>query len=210
MLRRSFAGKLSRDEATHCAPEISLTRTATCDDRIPAGRPMTRTTRGAVLITVTILLVITSVRLMAYSVRPGWDTAVSRQERVFENGRRVMTFDQEQTTHIFTESADGGTQRVLALDSNDTTNIRLIREHLQQEAQRFQTGDLSDPAAIHGQEMPGLAELSQAAKDKTLLIAYQELPSGGLLTYLTKRAAVRVALYAWFDAQRNDHGVHAR
>lgn len=138
------------------------------------------------------------------------ETTVSRQDIVFEKGKRVMPFDQNQTTHIFTNLENGGTQQVVAKDPRDTKNIKLIREHLQLEAKQFQAGDLSDPAAIHGQDMPGLVALNQAVKDKTLLITYQDLPNGGLLTYIAANKSTRSALYTWFDAQKSDHGVHAR
>jgi len=61
-----------------------------------------------------------------------------------------MPFPLEQTTHVFRSSADGGTQRVVAKDRDDAEQIRLVREHLREEADRFAQGDFTDPAAIHG------------------------------------------------------------
>jgi hypothetical protein len=49
------------------------------------------------------------------------------------------------TTHVFTKTATGGTQTVTANDAADTTQIRLIRGHLREEAAKFSRGDFTDP-----------------------------------------------------------------
>nr|BFE78375.1 hypothetical protein GCM10020093_009760 [Planobispora longispora] len=53
-------------------------------------------------------------------------------------------------------------QTVTADDPADASQVRLIREHLTEEAARFGRGDFGDPASIHGERMPGLRELSAA------------------------------------------------
>lgn len=72
-------------------------------------------------------------------------------------GAAVMPFDLEKTTHVFRMTESGGVQRVVAVDAGDKEQITMIRQHLEHEAGRFQRGDYSDPAAIHGESMPGLA-----------------------------------------------------
>ncbi len=74
-----------------------------------------------------------------------------------------MPFDLNKTNHAFKKTADGGIQQVVAKDPNDSTQISLIRTHLQMEAQMFQKGDYQDPAQLHGASMPGLAALSKGA-----------------------------------------------
>ena len=125
---------------------------------------------------------------------------------VYERGSKVMPFDQNLTTHKFIPNSGGGIQTVTVNDPSDSNQIKLIRSHLQSEAQRFERGDFSDPAAIHGEEMPGLAEL-QEAKD-LFSVHYKELPDGARLIYSSEDSEIVTALHQWFDAQNRDHNGH--
>ena len=82
-----------------------------------------------------------------------------RQAIVAERGSRVMPFDLEATTHRFDPHVDGLTQMVVVDDPTDTEQLSLVREHLRHEADQFAVGDFDDPAHIHGDAMPGLADL---------------------------------------------------
>ena len=68
-----------------------------------------------------------------------------------------MPFSLKATTHVFTKTAEGGTQRVIAKSPADAQQVRLVREHLQDIQAEFLKGDFSGPSHIHGIEMPGLA-----------------------------------------------------
>lgn len=118
-----------------------------------------------------------------------------------------MPFDQRRTTHVFRATATGGEQTVVAKDVSDTDQVSLIRRHLRDEAKRFAAGDLSDPMAIHGMEMPGLEDLRRAAG--RVRVVYSSAPRGARITYTTRDAAALVALHDWFDAQLEDHGTNA-
>lgn len=131
----------------------------------------------------------------------------SRQAEVAERGESVMPFDLERTTHQFTKSDTGGVQTVVADDPQDTAQITLIRQHLVAEVDRFRRGDFTDPARIHGTEMPGLDALR--THDGGITIDYSTVPDGGRVTYTTGDAELRDALHHWFDAQVSDHGPHA-
>lgn len=131
----------------------------------------------------------------------------SRQAEVAARGAEVMPFDLERTTHIFDDLPDGGLQQVVADDQTDTAQIVLIRAHLQEEAAKFQRGDFGDPASIHGDAMPGLAELRQGYA--RIEVAYSELSDGAQIRYTTSDPAMVAALHAWFAAQLSDHGGHA-
>ncbi|OZI66980.1 aspartate carbamoyltransferase [Bordetella genomosp. 11] len=131
-----------------------------------------------------------------------------RQAEVSRRGKDVMPFSLSATTHIFTRNAEGGVQRVVAKDASDTTQVTLIRQHLQEIRQQFLKGDFSDPSHIHGQDMPGLAELTKARPGQ-LDIAYQEVEGGAQLIYTTTEPTLVVALHKWFDAQLSDHGKDA-
>ncbi|MGJ6966796.1 hypothetical protein ACSDR0_33270 [Streptosporangium sp. G11] len=131
----------------------------------------------------------------------------ARQAEIAARGRTVMPFDLERTTHRFAKSATGGVQTVTSEDPADTEQVRLIREHLTEEAAGFGKGDYGDPASIHGADMPGLRELEQG--HGRIDIRYAELPAGARITYTTSDAPLVTALHAWFDAQVTDHGRHA-
>jgi hypothetical protein len=130
-----------------------------------------------------------------------------RQADVATRGAQVMPFDLEQTMHVFQALEDGGLQTVTAKDPANHEQIALIQAHLKEEAEKFQRGDFSDPAKIHGEDMPGLAELR--AKAEHIEVEYQPLPDGAQIRYTTKDAALVMAIHHWFMAQRADHGRHA-
>lgn len=131
-----------------------------------------------------------------------------RQAEVAKLGADVMPFRLEATTHTFTKTSEGGTQRVVAKSSADAQQVRLVREHLHDIQTRFAKGDFSGPTHIHGVEMPGLAEL-KAAKSGQVAIDYKDVDAGAELTFRTLDAKLVAALHRWFDAQRSDHGADA-
>lgn len=134
-------------------------------------------------------------------------TTPGRQAEVAERGASVMPFDLERTTHRFTKTDTGGVQTVIADDPRDAAQITLVQEHLTAEVDRFRRGDFTDPARIHGNEMPGLEALR--AHGGRITIDCETTPEGGRVTYNTGDAELRNALHAWFDAQVSDHGPHA-
>jgi hypothetical protein len=133
--------------------------------------------------------------------------AQTRQEEVAKRGSKVMPFDLEQTTHVFQKLDDGGLQKVVVKDPANKKQIALIQSHLKEESEKFRKGDFSDPAKIHGENMPGLAELKTAAGK--IDIRYSILPDGAQIRYSTKDPKIVTALHQWFTAQLSDHGHHA-
>jgi hypothetical protein len=131
-----------------------------------------------------------------------------RQAMVAERGKDVMPFSLAATTHIFTKSAEGGVQQVIARKATDAVQVNLARSHLQEIREQFLKGDFSGPSHIHGQDMPGLAELRQARPGQ-IAITYKDVKAGGQLTYKTADATLVAALHRWFDAQLSDHGKDA-
>ena len=126
---------------------------------------------------------------------------------VATRGAEVMPFDLDATTHRFTPLATGLEQVVVADDPADAAQVALVRGHLQDEADRFARGDYGDPAAIHGDHMPGLAAL-EAGHD-AVEIEYADVPAGARITYTTADPALVDALHSWGEAQVLDHGAHA-
>jgi len=131
----------------------------------------------------------------------------NRQAAVEARGAHVMPFDQAKTTHVFAKTADGGIETVTANAGNSTGQVALIRMHLAHEAQLFASGNFTDPAAIHGENMPGLAALERGASQVTF--TYADAPRGATITYRTTSTKLIDALHVWFDAQLSDHGRHA-
>lgn len=135
------------------------------------------------------------------------DSTSQRQEEVAERGAEVMPFDLETTTHRFEPTPEGLVQTVVADDPGDAEQVELVQDHLTSEAERFRSGDYRDPAAIHGESMPGLAELEAGAASVT--IEYQPRDDGAQLTFRTDDPALVDALHRWGEAQTADHGRHA-
>ena len=131
-----------------------------------------------------------------------------RHAEVARRGADVMPFDVKATTHVFTESSGGGSQRVVAKDASDGRQIRLVREHLRDIQTRFRKGDFSGPSRIHGNDMPGLDQL-RSAKPGQVSVAYRDVDGGAELTYRTRDPRLVTALHAWFGAQLSDHGSDA-
>lgn len=131
----------------------------------------------------------------------------ARQKTIAAKGATVMPFDQNRTTHVFRATGTGGVQRVVVKDSGDTDQIALIRSHLREEATRFAAGDFSDPMAIHGATMPGVAALRRGFAD--IDVRYAPIRDGATITYTTKDPDMIDALHQWFAAQLMDHGSHA-
>src|SRR5262245_65571299 len=104
-------------------------------------------------------VVLVALALSGILAGAGIGASQTRQEEVATRGAEVMPFDLEQTMHVFQPLADGGLQTVTAKDPANSAQIALVQAHLQAEAEKFHRGDFSDPANIHGADMPGLAAL---------------------------------------------------
>jgi hypothetical protein len=136
------------------------------------------------------------------------DDLADRRAEVARRGAEVMPFDLDATRHTFTKTSTGGVQLVTALDANDRDQVDLVRHHLREERERFSRGDFTDPATIHGMDMPGVSELSEGYE--RVVVNYEDRPGGASLVYTTDDPDLIRAVHAWFDRQVMDHGVHAR
>jgi hypothetical protein len=118
---------------------------------------------------------------------------------------QVMPFDLTRTTHTFTKTDTGGVENVVVNDPSDARNLPLIRSHLAKEAGLFRTGNYSDPAKIHGMDMPGLKELEAGAG--RVNVTYADVPAGAQITYSSTEPGLVSAIHSWFDRQVADHGM---
>lgn len=163
--------------------------------------------RPLALVVIALSVLLGSVLTTVVLLMGGLLALPTRQQEVATRGAQVMPFDLEQTTHRFAPRDDGALQQVVANDPANATQIARIQGHLQEQAAKFAQGDFGAPAAIHGQDMPGLAALQASAGNITA--TYSPLPNGGQIRYTTTDLALRHALHEWIAAQLSDHGSHA-
>lgn len=134
--------------------------------------------------------------------------AETQQEHVHHMSHSVMPFDLAKTVHFFKMTESGGIQKVIVKDTGDTDQIALIQHHLRIESEQFQHGDYSDPATLHGPDMPGLKELQIGAPH--IKVSYATLPDGAEITFETTDLHLLTALHRWFGAQLSEHGADAK
>lgn len=134
--------------------------------------------------------------------------AETQQEHVHHMSHNVMPFDMGSTLHIFKMTERGGVQRVIAKDVAATDQIAMIQQHLKYEAERFQRGDYSDSAMLHGEDMPGLKELEAGSSD--IKISYTALAIGAEIGFETSDLSLLTAIHRWFGAQLSEHGSDAK
>ncbi len=146
--------------------------------------------------------------LGAVTVQANEQASEARLDDVQRRGAQVMPFDLDQTTHIFKKTHQGGLQEVVVKQASNTEQVELIRAHLSKIARQFAKGDFSDPARIHGEKMPGLAQLRNAKRGQ-VKVEYEQLTYGGRIRYTTDDPALINAIHQWFDAQLRDHARHA-
>ena len=130
------------------------------------------------------------------------------QEHVHAMSHEVMPFDIAKTWHVFRMTETGGTQRVVIRDPSFADQITPIRQHLEEEAARFQAGDFADPSHLHGADMPGLADMRASAGK--IRVTYGELPDGAEIVFAASDIAAITAVHRWFGAQLSEHGADAR
>jgi hypothetical protein len=134
--------------------------------------------------------------------------AKTPQEQVHKMAHSVMPFDISKTVHIFKMTEFGGIQQVIAKDPGSSDQIAFIQQHLLHEAEKFQLGDYSDPAKLHGTQMPGLKELQAGSSE--IKVSYATLPTGAELTFETTDLHLLTAIHRWFGAQLSEHGEDAK
>ena len=134
--------------------------------------------------------------------------AQTPQEHVHSSAHTVMPFDISKTIHIFRMTEQGGIQRVVIEDSSAREQVALIQQHLKHEAERFQTGDFSDPGKLHGNDMPGLKDLQSGGSK--IRVSYAALPDGAEITFSTDDRHLLTAIHRWFGAQLSEHGADAK
>jgi hypothetical protein len=140
-------------------------------------------------------------------VSPLWAKA-TQQEHVHQMSHTVMPFDVSVTLHIFKMTEQGGIERVITRKADMSNQVALIQQHLRHEAEEFQKGNYSDPAMLHGENMPGLNELQEGASH--IKVSYTALQNGAEITFETTNLHLLTAIHRWFGAQLSEHGADAK
>jgi hypothetical protein len=122
-----------------------------------------------------------------------------RQAEFTTRGGTAAPFDRTKTKQMFQLLLNGGLQTVTVLDVGDAGQIGLVQGQLQDDAERFQRGDFSDPLGVRGADLPGAAELKVNAKQIT--IRYYALADGGQIEYVTANPELVHAIHSWLMAQ---------
>jgi hypothetical protein len=135
-------------------------------------------------------------------------SAQTQQEHVHQMSHGVMPFDLSKTVHIFKMTEQGGVESVVTRAAAASDEIGLIQQHLQREAQQFQKENYSDPARLHGADMPGLKDLEEGAS--RIKVSYTALPNGAEITFETTDLHLLTAVHRWFGAQLSEHGADAK
>ena len=130
------------------------------------------------------------------------------QQHVHDMSHGVMPFDVAKTVHIFKMTESGGVERVIVKDRTYADQVLFIQQHLRKEAERFQHGDYSDPATLHGASMPGLKDLQIGAR--RVKVSYSDLSDGAEITFQTTNPHLLTAIHRWFGAQLSEHGADAK
>ena len=122
--------------------------------------------------------------------------AQTQQQHVHDMSHGVMPFDVAKTVHIFKMTESGGVERVIVKDRIYADQVLLIQQHLRKEAERFQHGDYSDPATLHGASMPGLKDLQLGAR--RVKVSYSGLSDGAEIAFQTTDPHLLTAIHRWF------------
>jgi hypothetical protein len=140
--------------------------------------------------------------------QPSDSSMTHQMEMIHSKSHLVMPFDMNKVTHYFIKNDNGGVLMIRAKYPEDSTQIPLIKEHLNKEKNLFSEGDFNDPKSLHGTDMPGVKTLSES-KGK-FNIEYKTLSDGAKLIFDSKDSTVINAIHKWFDAQLKDHGSDAK
>jgi len=151
-----------------------------------------------------ISLLVASTSLSVYAEK----ASEARLDEIARRGAKIMPFNLDKTTHVFSKKEKGGVQQVVVENESNTEQIKLIREHLGEIADKFKQGNFSDPSKLHGDNMPGLATLKKAKKGE-IKISYTELSDGAQIVYASDQPKIVLAIHQWFDAQLSDHSRHS-
>jgi hypothetical protein len=133
---------------------------------------------------------------------PGQDPDAHHREMV-TRGALAMGFDQERTVHRFVLYEDGGAIDVAVKKASDHANLHATRQHLQEIAGLFASGDFEKPELTHAQQVPGNVDMARL-KDR-IAYRYEDTAAGGRVRIVTRDREALAAVHAFLHFQIADH-----
>jgi hypothetical protein len=130
------------------------------------------------------------------------DQPPATQDEVRAPETFVPPFDPEKAFSMFQMLPDGGVQVVTVKDASDQRQIELIQAYFQDISGKFSSGDFSDAARVHAQDMSWLDDLTAGAKQ--IDVSYTVLPNGGQIRFTTSDPSLVSAIHRWLMAQVSD------
>lgn len=118
-------------------------------------------------------------------------------------GEREMGFSQEQTTHHFRLTKDGGTIEVEVNDTNDTGMRDRIRQHLEHISRAFSDGDFTTPFAVHDRVPPGVPVMKRLKA--AIQYIFEETERGGRVRISTSDSEALAAIQEFLRFQITEH-----
>ncbi|MFN2397263.1 MAG: hypothetical protein ABR543_01255 [Gemmatimonadaceae bacterium] len=117
-------------------------------------------------------------------------------------GKVAMGVDQYSSSHRFEPLADGG-RIELQTDTEDSSAVAAIREHLLGITRSFKAGDFATPAFVHAGNVPGTDVMR--ARSESITYTFKALPRGGEVRISTADPAALAAIQSFLAFQRDEH-----
>jgi hypothetical protein len=133
---------------------------------------------------------------------------MQKDEALKKRGAEAMGFDQDATTHHFTQTPTGGSIDVTAKSAADEKSIASIRAHLRSIAGEFARGRFDKPFQTHGEIPPGVPEMQKGAG--AIAYRYEDMPRGGVVHIDTQDPRLIEAVHAFLRYQMVEHHTGAR
>ncbi len=130
----------------------------------------------------------------------------SNMSGMLERGNIAMGFNQNEISHQFIPTPDGGIIRISALDNNDNKTIAQIKSHTRDIQNEFAEGNFTKPFFIHAQNVPGIDIMNQ----KKELIEYRidNMKNGSSLILISNDKELTKAINQFMKFQSGEHKGH--
>jgi hypothetical protein len=122
---------------------------------------------------------------------------------VDSRGDRAMGFSHTDTTHHFRVLADGGAIEAEVVDPADSATTTAIRQHMQQIAKMFTSGNFDTPLFIHGRVPPGVPAMQKLGAE--ISYRYEQTEKGARIRITTANADALKSIHEFLKFQISDH-----
>jgi hypothetical protein len=126
--------------------------------------------------------------------------------KMMQRGNIAMGFDQNNISHEFTATTDGGQIKITALDDKDEQTITQIQTHTRDIQMDFTEGNFTKPFYIHAQSVPGTDQMSQ--NKEQIQYQIQDLKNGSILMLFTNDSSLVDSINQFMTFQSTEHTGH--